>query len=429
MRALAACLAIVSAPAAAAPELPPVLTVAEALRLFRARSLDLMLAEAQVAAARGDESTARAVANPLLSGSVGKSFGYDASACPGCSALGFGIGLSDQGAIFDAAEGKRGLRIDVARAALAAAQRSRDDAERTLRLALEQAVVDAALARAQLEFAGETLQFARRTQQLDEARLSAGAISEAELARAEVAALEAAQAVDVAEQAERAARAQLVALLGIAGPLPEFRIDPSLLGEALTLTAPDATADELYAEAVATRPDLRALEAQEARARSALDLARRQRLPDVTLGATYAQEGTGTGAITPPTVTASVSLPLPVFYQQQGEIARAEAELRAQHLQRERALTQLAAEVPTARSSVIVTRRLVDRMQGRLLARAQRARDLVRVQYEKGAASLLELLDAQRTFAQTHAEYLQDLHDLWLAHFKLLAAVGREPRS
>jgi cobalt-zinc-cadmium efflux system outer membrane protein len=68
-------------------------------------------------------------------------------------------------------------------------------------------------------------------------------------------------------------------------------------------------------------------------------------------------------------------------------------------------------------------------MQGRLLERARRARDLVRVQYEKGAASLLELLDAQRTFAQTHAEYLQDLHDLWLAHFKLLAAVGREPRS
>jgi outer membrane protein TolC len=98
-------------------------------------------------------------------------------------------------------------------------------------------------------------------------------------------------------------------------------------------------------------------------------------------------------------------------------------------VQRERALAQLAADVGTARSALIVTRRLVDRMQARLLDRARRARDLVRVQYEKGAASLLELLDAQRTFAQIHAEYLQDLHDLWLANFRLLAAVGREPRS
>jgi cobalt-zinc-cadmium efflux system outer membrane protein len=428
MRALAAFLAIVSAPPPA-PGLPPVLTLAEALRLFRARSLDLMLAEAQVAAARGDERAAHAVANPLLSGSVGKSFDYDASSCPGCSALAFGFGLSDQGAIFDAAEGKRGLRIDVARAALAAAQRSRDDAERTLRLALEQAVVDAALARAQLDFTRETLEFARRTQQLDETRLSAGAISEAELARAEVAALEAAQAVDLGEQAERAARAQLVALLGIAGPLPEFRVDPALLDGALALTAPDASESELYAEAVAGRPDLRALAEQETRARAALDLARRQRLPDVGISVSYAQEGTGTGAITPPTVTGTLSIPLPVFYQQQGEIARAEAEVRTQALQRDRALAQLSADVANARSALIVTRRLVDRMQGRLLDRARRARDLVRVQYEKGAASLLELLDAQRTFAQTHAEYLQDLHDLWLAHFKLLAAVGREPRS
>ena len=55
----------------------------------------------------------------------------------------------------------------------------------------------------------------------------------------------------------------------------------------------------------------------------------------------------------------------------------------------------------------------------------RRTRDLVQVQYEKGAASLLELLDAQRVWAQTRAEYLKDLHDFWLAVFQLDAAVGR----
>src|SRR6266852_4269525 len=357
--------------AAAEPGLPPVLTLPEALRLFRERCLDLLLADAQVAAARGDQAAAGAVPNPALSGSIGRSFD-----CSGCSALALGLGLSDQAALSEMLSGKRGLRVDAARAALEAAHLSRDDAERTLRLALQQAMIDAALQRAQVDLARELLEFARQTEQLDQTRFRAGAISEAELARAQVAAQEAEQVVDVAEQADRAAR-----------------------------------------------------ERQQARARAALDLARRQRIPEVTLSAQYAQEGTGGSAVTPPTVTFGASLPVPLFYQQQGEVQRAEADLRTQTVQRDKAAAQLASEVITAYGAFAASRKLVDRMRGGLLERAQRARDLTRIQYEKGAARLLELLDAQRAFAQVRAEYLQDLHDLWVNLFKLEAAVGRELRS
>jgi cobalt-zinc-cadmium efflux system outer membrane protein len=149
----------------------------------------------------------------------------------------------------------------------------------------------------------------------------------------------------------------------------------------------------------------------------------------VTLGASYQQEGTGSQALLPPTVTLSASLPLPIFYQQAGEIARADADLRAQQAQRRKLAAQLGAEVQTAYSSLLTSRALVGRMKTRLLDRARRARDLVQVQYEKGAASLLELLDAERTYAQIHAEYLQDLHDLWVAHFRLVAATGMEVPS
>src|SRR5438093_8342579 len=159
----------------AEPPLPAVLTLPEALRIFRERSFDLLLADAQLTAARGDQAAAGAVPNPALSGSVGRSFGYDAASCPGCSALAFGAGLSDQAALSDVLSGKRGLRVDAAGAALSATKLSRDDADRTLRVVLEQAVVDAALQRAQLELAGELLEFARRTEQLNQARLHAGA--------------------------------------------------------------------------------------------------------------------------------------------------------------------------------------------------------------------------------------------------------------
>jgi outer membrane protein, heavy metal efflux system len=412
--------------APAEPTIPPVLTLPEALRLFREHSFDLLLADAQVDVARGDERAARAVANPALSGSVGRSFGYDAASCPGCSALAFAAGLSDQAALSDVLSGKRGLRVDAASAALSAAKLSRDDADRTLRIVLEQAVVDAALQRAQLDLAGELLEFARRTEQLNQARLHAGAISEAELARAQVAALEAEQTVDLASQADRAARAQVAFLLAVRGPLPDFRIDPTLLEEAATIPPPAGDASSLLESAMRDRPDFRAAAEQQERARAAAALARRQRFPEVTLSAQYAQEGTGNSALTPPTVTLGASVPVPLFYQQQGEILRADADVRTQAAQRDKLGAQLTNDVATAYSAFASSRKRVDRMRGGLLERAERARDLTRIQYEKGAARLFELLDAQRAFAQVRAEYLQDLHDLWLNLFKLEAAVGRQ---
>ena len=67
-------------------------------------------------------------------------------------------------------------------------------------------------------------------------------------------------------------------------------------------------------------------------------------------------------------------------------------------------------------------------MEGRLLERVKRARDLVSLQYQKGAASLLEYLDAQRTFIANNVEYLSDLASYWTAVYQLEAAVGMDLR-
>jgi outer membrane protein, heavy metal efflux system len=404
--------------------LPPrVLTMDEALRLFRENGFDLLLAAAQVAAAEADAQAAAAVANPQVSGTAGRSFGYDAAACPGCSATSWSIGITDPSALSDLLTGKRGLRIDVARAAVQAAHRSRDEAVRLLSLQLRQAMLDGALQQAQLDLAHEAADVAERTWALDDKRLHAGAISEAELARAEVAALQAQQAVDLADQAVRVARLQIALLLGSPEPESEFTVDPGLLDRPLPAEA--APADALAREALDRRPDLLAALAQEARAESALALARRQRIPEMALSAQYQQEGSGQSALQPPTLTLGVQLPLPVFYRQAGEIAKAEAELRAQRASHLKLRAQVLVEVQSARAAVEANRRLVQRMRSRMLARARRVRDLVQVQYEKGAASLLELLDAQRTWAQTRADYFKDLRDLWLSVFQLDAAIGR----
>ncbi len=82
----------------------------------------------------------------------------------------------------------------------------------------------------------------------------------------------------------------------------------------------------------------------------------------------------------------------------------------------------------SAVNAFVSSRKLVERMEGRLLERVKRARDLVSLQYQKGAASLLEYLDAQRTFIANNEEYLQDLASYWAAVYQLEAAVGMDLR-
>lgn len=423
-------LAIVAA--AAVPEqqvLPSPLTLPEALRIFRERGFDLLISEMTVESARGDVEIAGAFANPVLSGSLGRSFNYNPNApdCVGCSSTQQSIGLSDQGVLFDLLINKRRLRRDTARAALEAARLGRADAQRTLQFQLKQQFLQASLATEQARFARNLMETSARTRGLMERRYSAGAISEADLAKTQVAELEAMQQLDQAQTQLAAAKAAVAFLLGSQDPALDLELDASALQYRPGVSL--GTFDELYQAARENRPDLKALDRQVERADSALALARRQRFPDITLFGTYSQEGTGQSAIQPPTLTFSAQLPLPIFYQQQGEIRKAEADLRMQVLQRGKVRALVAQDVSQAFAAWQGGQKLVERMQGRILERAKVARDLVRVQYEKGAASLLELLDAERTYIAVHGEYMQDLALYWTSVAQLEQAVGKELRQ
>src|SRR5205814_7377108 len=117
------------------------------------------------------------------------------------------------------------------------------------------------------------------------------------------------------------------------------------------------------------------------------ELARRLIVPDFQLQLQYRQWGTGQGAINPPLLTAGIGLTLPLGNQYQGELARAAADLRQQQLRHERLRAQVIAEVETAYAAFHVAQRRVTRMEGALLERVKRARDLLAFQYQKGGAS------------------------------------------
>lgn len=391
MRAKIFALACIAFPIIAAAE--PPLTLNDALRRFREHGFDLILADAAVAGAQADVTSAGAIANPQLAAARGNNYT-----------------LTDNAALSDTLLGKRRLRVAIARAALDVSKRSRADIERTLEATVKQQVLQAELAKESLANAREAQRIAATTQDLVNKRYAAGAVSEADVARADVQKLEADQAVDVAVQSLDSAKAELAYLLGF-GDTPA---DLDVAGDLLEPGHIAVSRESLLAEAIARRPDLAEVDARIAGAQSTLALAKRQRVPDV-----FPVVGRS---------TIGVAFNVPIFYRNAGEIARANADLTAQRTARAKVDAQIAADVNSAYASFRTSADRTARMQQSLLARAARARDLVRLQYEKGAASLFEFLDAQRTYLATQSESLQTLNDYWTAVFQLEQAVGTELR-
>jgi len=410
----------------AAPALPEVLTLRRALEIFRERGFDLLVAEANVRSAEGDLVIASSIANPGLSLSVGKNF--ECAASQNCNTLSYSAGISDNNLLSTFISGKYELHKDVAAEALAAARRSRDDAQRTLEFQLKQAYLSALQAQALVVIAAETRDSNLHTSRLTERRFALGAINEGDLARIQVAELESEQALSQAEQNLRTAKVALAFLLGFRTLVPDIRMDGSELDYAVPPPLAQATRESMLREGLDHRPDLRTLLEQEKRAQAALDLARRNRIPDIGLSATYSANGSGNTNVSPPNLSLGISLNLPVFYQDRGEIQKAEADRATQRILREKAEATVVSDVETAWAQVLGARQLVERMQDRLLKLAEEARDISQVQYEKGAASLLDFLDAQRTYTATRAEFAQDLAGYWTAVAQLEQAIALDLR-
>jgi cobalt-zinc-cadmium efflux system outer membrane protein len=410
---------------------PARLTLSEATKLFRAKGLDLLIADTTVETAQGALLIARGLTNPAVNIGAGTSIGYTPPPTPpGASAFTWSVNVTDQACLAQVLFGKHGLNIKVARWAYEAAKMDRADAQRTLEGGMRQQFAQTALAKLSIKYAKENREFSGTIFDLVKNKLKAGAVSDADLAAAETDMLETEQAIAMAQSNYYLQKVTLAFLLGSRSIASDYDLDDSFLGNKVAepLESPAARA-QLVREAFEGRPDLRSIEYYRQSAIHALALAKRQRIPDIALWANYTMEGTGSSAITPPTFTAGISTPLPIFYQQQGEIKQAEANLRLQDVSRAKRESQVANDVESARAGFQFAKDRIDRLEGRLMKRAQDSRDLVKVQYDHGAASLVDLLFAERAFIQTKQEYLLAQTDYWNAAFQMEQALGRELRK
>ena len=383
----------------------------------------LLLAEAAVESARGDSLLASAAPNPAFSGGVGRSFACSGA---GCSSLAWSFGVSDQAALVDSLSGKRGLRKHVAQLALEVARQGVADARRTLEGMLRQAYLEAVAARQALATQKEAQETLGRLAELNRARYQHGSISEVEVLKVETEKLNADQEVERADRDLSAAKSGLAFMLGARGRIPVFEVEPELPGSAVPPALASATVDSLLELARKQRPDLAGAKLDRDRAEASVKASQRLRFPEIELNAGVSGQGSYGNAINPPTFSFGLTLTPPVFNRFEGEIVKARADLVTQKTQLAKTEAQVLNDVQTAFTQWQSAKGRVERAERELLEHAKHTRDLVQLQYQKGAASLLEYLDAQRILISTKLDYQLDLADYWQAVVLIGQAVGAE---
>lgn len=295
--------------------------------------------------------------------------------------------------------GKRDLRVDAAGQKRQVAEAEFAESVRRLKLDVALASIDVLEAKAKLLLAEDNLRALEQLVRLNEQRLASGAIPQLEVTRSRVAMLQYRSGVKTAQLAVSEARLKLLPLLGRRPDDTPVDIDDTLA----TTVAQNPDLPQLQQTARLARPDLVALRSDQARTIAELRLEQAQGKVDYTLGAEYRREQgvNGRGNM----MGFFVSVPLPFFNRNQGEIARADAERdKAQRLLHA-GETNVAGEVAAAYQEFESARALLADIERDLLAPSQEARASVTYVYQAGATSLLDVLDAQRAFNDTMDTY------------------------
>jgi cobalt-zinc-cadmium efflux system outer membrane protein len=385
-----------------APE-PVRITLDAAIRIALAHNHSLLATRTTIEQSRAQEITAGLRPNPVLSGSWQSPSLFTPE---GASQV--GVGLSH-----DFELGKRGRRIQAARDATDVTRAQVGDSERGLTFQVASQFINVQLAESTLELARQNLGSFRNSVDIGDAQFRTGAISENDQLKVRLQLLQFETDVQQAQLSKAQALADLRQLLGYESLPPDYDVAGPFEDQPVTVDF-----DDLLKLASQNRPDLRAAEQGLAAAASQHELAKVNARPDVTLSANYANSAGTAAAIL------GVSIPLPIFDRNQGEVARTQSvRTQAEH-QHAEVLGQVKTDVRDAYEALQTSDRVTRFYREGYLEVSQRSRDISEYAYRRGAASLLDFLDAERSYRATQLAWRQAIAAHLVALEQVRQAVG-----
>lgn len=312
--------------------------------------------------------------------------------------------------------GQRSARIAMADARTGRATIQAAIARADLRLNVIRAYAEAASAERRLVTARDQVRISNEILRAAQVRVQAGRASPLEAERANVARVNADATLTREERAVEVARFTLSRIIGrpIAGQLDTdwFSRVPATYGPLRpiectgTLTMAAANADFAMADA-------------------GVRLAHSRRVPDVTIGAgaRRLEQTNDTAAIF------SLSIPIPLFNSGRAALSQATAERQSADARQRLTAIEVDQAIARAQADAANAATHAAATSGPALAAAEEAARIARIGYREGKFDQLDLLDAERTLAQTRAAAIDALLSYHIVQAQLERLTARAPTT
>jgi outer membrane protein, heavy metal efflux system len=388
------------------------ITLDEAIQLALDHNHNLLAARTVVQQSEAGEITANLRPNPVLL--------TDAIFLPVFQPSNFSRDYIDSTAQWDMGVSylfergrKRQHRLEAAKDLTSVTRAQVSDAERALTYGVSEQFVNVELAESTLELANQDLKSFQDTVDITEARYKAGDIGLDDLRKMKLQLLQYQTDVAQAKLARAQGLSDLRQLLGYESVSADYDVASSF-----DYVPMRGGLDDLQSKALSSRPDLQAAQFGVKAANSQFQLEKAISKKDVTGTISY------THLLYLNDLSFYAQVPLPFFDRNQGEIKRAGFAITQAQEQQLYASGQVLTDVRDAYEGLQANDEVIGLYRSGYLDTAQQSRDITDYAYRRGAASLLDFLDAERSYRTTQLGYRQALASYLLALEQLRQAVG-----
>jgi cobalt-zinc-cadmium efflux system outer membrane protein len=306
----------------------------------------------------------------------------------------------------------RAARQRAADAGVATANAGFVEARLNLVAQVKVAFYDLLLAQQNASLARQNLDIVEGVARIVKARVKSGEAPQFEAIKAEVEVLKARQLLVRADNSVRVNR--VVVDTFTAGKLG---LSYSVEGEFAGMRK-EIQIDSLMTRMLNQHPTLQRLLQSVEQSEWKVEFERQSRVPSVTVNGSYWRE------IGREAFQGGLTIPTPIWYRRQGEIASALGSKRRDEAELLRARNELVRAIHQHYQDARTTAELIDVFDKGLLRQAQEALRLAQFSFQQGASSLLEVFDAQRVQRQIQMDYAQARYELSVSLTRLERAVG-----
>ncbi|MGH9433145.1 MAG: TolC family protein [Terriglobia bacterium] len=395
-------------------------SIPELVGLLRERNPDLKAARQQLAQAEGKLKQAGIIPNPSLDlqGGTDAPLTHDGE---------YALSASITQPIETA--GKRGKRMRVARWLVEAARAQAQDAERTLTAQLQSLAGQALATQRRLQLMDDVDHLNQQMVSVMEVRLRTGDASKLDQSLL-LANTNQVRAQRLAVQNELASLLIQIKTLAGMNPADPLQLTGNLNPPALPLTEAEA-----LDQALQHRPDLRAARLEEQMAAAGLALSRAEAVPDITASLSFErdksvfqhvlfQPGNFLQELNS-LLAAGVSIPLPFFDRNQGNIRAAAAAQAQARFHRESLERQVRQDVALAFQHYQAARQSLAVYRGSVLPESRESLQIIRASYQLGEMRLLDVITQQRLLINAETSYTTAQNDYYQSLVDVERAIGR----